>query len=209
MTFHVVVDVRAPFQAQGAGELFDLYHIRQIWLPESQHGKRSTRAGMTAAPERHDLQRDMRQRSCALSEVPGAAGSAERPQNGLEPHSGLQNLQLGVARNGPLGSSCAAGAASGLQRGHGRGESPSNPTIRVAWSRSPHHGGRFGRCACGRGASSTAGWGLAVAGGARGSDPVVGDPVLAVNLVPDRGAADPQAAFWQTVTRVRLPAACR
>jgi hypothetical protein len=33
-------------------------------------------------------------------------------------------------------------AATGLQRGHGRGSSPSKPSIRVRSSHSPHHGGR-------------------------------------------------------------------
>jgi hypothetical protein len=44
--------------------------------------------------------------------------------------------------------------AAGLQRGHGRGASPSKPSIRVAWSHSPHHGGRAGRAG---GAGSSAG----------------------------------------------------
>ena len=45
-------------------------------------------------------------------------------------------------------------AADCLQRGHGRGASPSKPSIRVVWSHSPHHGRRDGRRRCGRGSSA-------------------------------------------------------
>ena len=48
----------------------------------------------------------------------------------------------------------AGSPALGLQRGYGRGASLSKPSIRVAWSHSPHHGGRGGRWPGGGGSSA-------------------------------------------------------
>ncbi len=57
--------------------------------------------------------------------------------------------------NGPLSRLAARLAAThGLQHGHGRGASPSKPSIRVTSSHSPHQGGRAGRCRRGGGSSA-------------------------------------------------------
>src|SRR5215469_3810680 len=55
---HVMINVRTPFQVQGAGELLDVGHVRQVRPAEPQHGERSAGPGVTAPPKRHDLHRD-------------------------------------------------------------------------------------------------------------------------------------------------------
>src|SRR6266567_2035466 len=50
-------------------------------------------------------------------------------------------------------SAMLASPRGGLHRGHGRGASLSNPSIRVVWSQSPHQGGRADR-AGGEGSSA-------------------------------------------------------
>src|SRR6266516_1000177 len=35
--FHVVIDVGAPFQVEGTGELLDIGQVRQVGLPEPQN----------------------------------------------------------------------------------------------------------------------------------------------------------------------------
>jgi hypothetical protein len=69
--------------------------------------------------------------------------------------------------------------AAGLQRGHGRGASPSKPSIRVAWSHSPHHGGRAGRAG---GAGSSAGDSRAASTAYEFRTPVMFPPVKPASL---------------------------
>ena len=78
----VVLDVRALLQVDGAGELLDVDHVRQVPLLEAQDGERPARAGVTAAGERDDLDGHVRHRG-HLDEVAelGAhhRGAADRP----------------------------------------------------------------------------------------------------------------------------------
>jgi hypothetical protein len=61
-----------------------------------------------------------------------------------------------LGRTGDVGDERAGpDRVIGLQRGHGRGALVSKPSIRVAWSHSPHHGGR--RCQRSGRAGSSAG----------------------------------------------------
>src|SRR5262249_59944980 len=65
---HVVVDVIAPVEVEGAGELLDVHHVRHVGFAEAQHGERPAGCGVPAAAERHDLNGDMAQPS-DLNEV--------------------------------------------------------------------------------------------------------------------------------------------
>ena len=81
--------------------------------------------------------------------------------------------------------------AAGLQLGHGRGASPSKPSIRVAWSHSPHHGGLAGRRVCGGGSS---------AGDSRAASTAYGFRTPAVFAVKAASACGAQPASSAAVT---------
>ena len=70
-------------------------------------------------------------------------------------------------------------AGLGLQRGHGRGASPSKPRIRVRSSHSPHQGGRAGRHRVGGGSSAGESRAASTAYGLRA--PVLFAPVKAAS----------------------------
>ncbi len=141
----------------------------------------------------------------------------------LKARSTTRTLGDRSTRGGAVGSPSArpewvAGVArlsvaAGLQRGHGRGASPSKPSIRVAASHSPHHGGRDGRCGCGEGSSVGESRAASTAYGLR--SPLVFAPVNAARVCGVQPAssavvtAGASLARWAAVSRQSAPSAAK
>ncbi len=85
--------------------------------------------------------------------------------------AGMRGLCAGVVSIRGLNyGPWAVPSVVGLQRRHGRGASPSKPSIRVFWSQLPHHGGRGGRRRAGGGSSAAESRAASTAYGRSGSD---------------------------------------
>ncbi len=114
-------------------------------------------------------------------------------------------LELDLVFQRHVAVSARTTAVNGLQRGHGRGASPSKPSIRVTWSHSPHQGGRDGRARGGAGSSAGESRAASTAYGLR--TPLVFAPVKAASACGVQPAlravvtAGASLARWAAVSR--------